>query len=127
ISPREMLTTFRRYVGDSRHDTRDDVQYDDLDTLVAGILSTDRVVEDGPVELDPEMVPYQPTPARLILVLIQQIRPTERDVFVDVGSGLGTVPMLVSLLTGARAVGSNGTRAIVLTRSAVSVASTSLQ
>ena len=105
ISPRELLTTFRQYVSAARHDTRDDVKYDDLDALVAGILSTDQVVDDGAVELDPEMVPYQPTPARLILALLQEIRPTERDVFVDVGSGLGTVPALVSLLTGARAVG----------------------
>jgi hypothetical protein len=105
ISPRDLLTTFRQYVSAARHETRDDLKYDDLDALVAGILSTDQVVDDGTVELDPEMVPYQPTPARLILALLQEIRPTERDVFVDVGSGLGTVPTLVSLLTGARAVG----------------------
>jgi Histone methylation protein DOT1 len=105
ISPRELLTTFQQYVSAAGHDTRDDCKYDDLDALVAGILSTDQVVDDGTVELDPEMVPYQPTPARLILSLLQEIRPTERDVFVDVGSGLGTVPTLVSLLTGARAVG----------------------
>jgi hypothetical protein len=105
ISQRELLTTFQQYVSAARHDTRDDVQYDDLDALVAGILSTDQVVDDVTVELDPEMVSYQPTPARLILALLQEIRPTERDVFVDVGSGLGTVPTLVSLLTGVRAVG----------------------
>jgi SAM-dependent methyltransferase len=105
ISPRELLTTFQQYVGAARHGTRDDLKYDDLDALVAGILSTDQLVDDGTVESDPDMVPYQPTPARLILALLQDLRPTERDVFVDVGSGLGTVPTLVALLTGARAVG----------------------
>jgi SAM-dependent methyltransferase len=105
ISPRELLTTFQQYVNGASQDTRDDVKYDDLDVLVAAILSTDQVVDEGTVELEPEMVPYQPTPARLILALLQEIRLTERDVFVDVGSGLGTVPTLVSLLTGARAVG----------------------
>src|SRR5262249_17310467 len=100
ISPPELLTTFRQYVGAGRHGTRDDVTYDDLDARVAGILATDQVDDDGAVASDPEMVPYQPTPARLILALVQEIRPTEHDVFVDVGSGLGTVPILVSLLTG---------------------------
>ncbi len=105
ISRHELLTTLQQYVGGAGDGTRDDVKYDDLDVLVAAILSTDQVVDDRAVELDPEMVPYQPTPARLILALVQEIRPTERDVFVDVGSGLGTVPALVSLLTGAHAVG----------------------
>lgn len=102
VSRGGLLTTLQQYVSAARHDT---VNYDDLDTLVAGILSTDQFVDDGTVALDPEMVPYQPTPARLVLALVREIRPTERDVFVDVGSGLGTVPTLVSLLTGARAVG----------------------
>jgi protein-L-isoaspartate O-methyltransferase len=102
ISPAELLATFRQYVRD---DARNDLAYDDLDALVAGILSTDQGVDEGPVEADPEMVPYQPTPARLVLALLEEIRPTERDVFVDVGSGLGTVPILVSLLTRARSVG----------------------
>lgn len=105
ISPHELLATFQQYLGAARHDAPDDLEYDALDALVAGILSTDQVVGDGTVEADAEMVPYQPTPARLILALLQEIRPTEEDVFVDVGSGLGTVPTLVSLLTGARAVG----------------------
>jgi hypothetical protein len=104
ISPRELLATFHQYVSGARHDTRDHVQYDDLDVLVAALLSTEEA-DEGAVEWHPEMVRYQPTPARLILALIQETHPTERDVFVDVGSGLGTVPTLVSLLTGARAVG----------------------
>ncbi len=103
--PRELLTTFRRYVRAAHHDSQVDFEYDDLDALLAGILSADQLVDDGAVESDPEMVPYQPTPARLILALLEEIRPTERDVFVDVGSGLGTVPALVAMLTSARAVG----------------------
>lgn len=105
VSTRELLATFRDYASASPHETRDDLTYDALDALLAGVLSTGEPVAERAVELDPEMVPYQPTPARLILDLLQDIRPTERDVFVDVGSGLGTVPTLVSLLTGARAVG----------------------
>jgi len=105
VPPSELLATFREYVSAAPRDARDDLTYDALDALVAGVLYADEVVAEGTVEWGPDMVPYQPTPARLILALLQDIRPTERDVFVDVGAGLGTVPTLVSLLTGARAIG----------------------
>jgi len=105
ISSPDLLATFRDYVGAPRAGERFGLEYDDLDALVAGILSTDQLVEEAGVTWDPEMVPYQPTPARLILELLPELRLSERDVFVDVGSGLGTVPALVSLLTPARAVG----------------------
>jgi len=55
--------------------------------------------------LEPGMVQYQPTPARVVLALIAEARVTADDVFIDVGSGLGQVPMLVNLLTGAPAIG----------------------
>jgi hypothetical protein len=42
------------------------------------------------------MVPYQPTPVRHILHLIAAAMVAEDDVFVDLGSGLGHVPLLVS-------------------------------
>jgi hypothetical protein len=51
------------------------------------------------------MVPYQPTPVRHILHLIAATVVTEDDVFVDLGSGLGHVPLLVSMLTGAQSLG----------------------
>src|SRR5579871_3893884 len=62
-----------------------------------------------PGELDryglPEMVPFQPTPVRHILDLIDASLLSEDDVFVDLGSGLGHVPLLVSMLKGVRSVG----------------------
>jgi SAM-dependent methyltransferase len=51
------------------------------------------------------MVYYQPTPARVILELVEKADIGGGDVFYDLGSGLGQVPILVNLLTGARAVG----------------------
>ncbi len=51
------------------------------------------------------MVPYQPTPARVILELIDRADIRPDDIFYDLGSGLGQVPILVNLLTGARARG----------------------
>jgi SAM-dependent methyltransferase len=51
------------------------------------------------------MVFYQPTPVRHILHMIRMCALTAADVLVDLGSGLGHVPILVSLLSQARAVG----------------------
>ena len=78
--------------------------YDYLDVLVAGVL---RLESPGSkvAELPAEMVPYQPTPARHIFDLIGRAAITEHDVLVDLGSGLGHVPLLVSICTHARSVG----------------------
>ena len=51
------------------------------------------------------MVAYQPTPARHIFEMIRRCQFTADDVFVDIGSGLGHVPLLVAVCTPARAVG----------------------
>lgn len=77
--------------------------FDWRDELVSGILQFNE-----PSETDlyrPEMVPYQPTPVRHILRLIAASLLSEDDVFVDLGSGLGHVPLLVSMLAGVRSVG----------------------
>ncbi len=78
--------------------------YDSLDMLVAGLLRLDEPKLSS-AAWDPEMVPYQPTPARYVLELIDRADIGPEDAFVDVGSGLGQVPILVSLLTGAGCIG----------------------
>ena len=78
--------------------------YDYLDELVSGVL---RFVEPDAriVQLPAEMVSYQPTPARHIFDLIARTQLTERDVLIDLGSGLGHVPLLASICTSGRSVG----------------------
>jgi hypothetical protein len=81
--------------------------FDCRDELVSGVL---QLREPGePSELghqrSPEMVPYQPTPVRHILDLMAAAALAEEDVFVDLGSGLGHVPLLVSMVTGAQSLG----------------------
>jgi Histone methylation protein DOT1 len=78
--------------------------FDWQDELVSGVL---QLREPGEPNLQgvPEMVPYQPTPVRHILHLIAATAPAEDDVFVDLGSGLGHVPLLVSMVTGAQSLG----------------------
>jgi histone methylation protein DOT1 len=80
-----------------------DLGYDDLDELISGIFRFEEPVEQA--RREPETVPYQPTPARHIFRLIGLTALTASDVLVDLGSGLGQVPLLVSICTQARSVG----------------------
>ncbi len=78
--------------------------YENLDLLLDEVL----LPQPHPqANLTPErgMVRYQPTPASVILELTERIPFTARDVFYDLGSGLGKVTALVHLLTGVRCVG----------------------
>lgn len=78
--------------------------FDARDEIVSGVL---QFCEPGEPDLpqSPEMVQYQPTPVRHILDLIAISELSEEDVLVDLGSGLGHVPLLVSILTGRRTLG----------------------
>jgi hypothetical protein len=78
--------------------------FDSRDELVSGILQL-RDPSDPSLQRSPEMVPYQPTPVRHILHLIAACQLAEEAVFVDIGSGLGHLPVLVSMLTGVRSLG----------------------
>jgi hypothetical protein len=78
--------------------------YDYRDEVLSGIL---QLREPSEANLRParEMVFYQPTPVRHILRLIGASALSEADVFVDVGSGLGHVPLLVSMLARVQSLG----------------------
>jgi hypothetical protein len=78
--------------------------FDWRDELVSGVLQLHEPSEPN-LQPSPEMVFYQPTPVRHILQLITTTGLAEDDVFVDLGSGLGHVPLLVSMVTGALSIG----------------------
>lgn len=78
--------------------------YDDLDALVSGVLQLDEPGE-AIAELAPEMVFYQPTPARQIFEFIHRTRLNAQDVLVDLGAGLGHVPLLAAICSSARCIG----------------------
>ncbi|KRE92521.1 hypothetical protein ASG87_01005 [Frateuria sp. Soil773] len=78
--------------------------YDYLDALVSGVLPFE-LPEAEVAELPAEMVFYQPTPARHVFDLLERLALGEGDVLVDLGAGLGVVPLLVAACTGARGVG----------------------
>jgi predicted RNA methylase len=78
--------------------------YDALDLLLASLFDAGSF-ESERVVLEPEMVAYQPTPGRAILDLLERADLRAHDVFVDLGSGLGWVVLLVACLSEARAIG----------------------
>ncbi|GAB2563485.1 class I SAM-dependent methyltransferase [Dyella jejuensis] len=78
--------------------------YDHLDALASGVLQLAEPEGDIADPL-PGMVFYQPTPARHIFDFIRHASLGERDVLIDLGSGLGHVPLLAAACTPARCVG----------------------
>ena len=90
-------------VGDLSHLAAGE-SYDYLDELLSGVLRFAKP-DARIVQLPAEMVCYQPTPARHIFDLIAHTQLIERDVLIDLGSGLGHVPLLSSICTGARSIG----------------------
>jgi hypothetical protein len=78
--------------------------YDELDVLINGVLQFAQPSAEiaGPAA---EMVFYQPTPARHIFELIARAGLSERDILVDLGSGMGHVPLITAICTGARTSG----------------------
>ncbi len=77
---------------------------DQLDVLLDGVLGIIPPIGPRPA-MPPEMSPYEPTPARAVLDLVDQVAWDAQDVFYDLGSGLGRVVILVHLLTGLSAKG----------------------
>lgn len=78
--------------------------YDYLDELIGGVLQLERPGAEV-VQLEAEMVHYQPTPARPIFDLIGRIALAESDVLMDLGSGLGHVSLLSAICSEARVIG----------------------
>ena len=78
--------------------------YDYLDELISGVLQFEDPSTEV-VQLQSEMVSYQPTPARHIFDLIGRAAFTERDCLIDLGSGLGHVTLTASICSKASCSG----------------------
>ena len=72
--------------------------------FVNGLLGIDHIPEETKT-LQPGMIGYHPTPARVIFTLMAHARLSAHDVFYDLGAGLGRVALLAGLLTTAQARG----------------------
>jgi hypothetical protein len=95
------------YMDGPDHDQGDRSEgdsYDYLDALISGVLQIDEPAIPL-AGLAAEMVFYQPTPARHIFDMVARTALDARDVLIDLGSGLGQVPMLAAICTAARCIG----------------------
>lgn len=84
--------------------THGGLSFDVRDEIVAGVLQLHQPGEPE-VPRSADMLAYQPTPARHVLDLIARCELSSDDVLVDLGSGLGHVPLLVSMLSGNETLG----------------------
>jgi predicted O-methyltransferase YrrM len=78
--------------------------FDYLDELIAGVLGIEEP-DPPPAHPGPELVFYQPTPARHIFQLLRLACLNAADTLIDLGSGLGHVPLVASICTDAQCVG----------------------
>ena len=88
-----------KYVSFDPDKNREAIGYDNLDVFINGLISVGDIPEVTK-DLEPEMVFYQKTPARIIFELVEKCPFTKEDIFFDLGSGLGQVAILVNLFTG---------------------------
>lgn len=78
--------------------------YDPLDAMLGAVLALNE--PRGEIAAPaPQTVFYQPTPARHALDLLARLDLGADDVLIDLGSGLGHVPLLAAACTPARCVG----------------------
>lgn len=90
----------REYTGfDMADSTNEATEYDHADVFINGLFPFQTMPEQTK-ELEPEMVYYQKTPARIVFELAEKAAFTKEDVFYDLGAGLGQVAILVHLLSG---------------------------
>ena len=84
----------------------DKIGYDNFDVFVNNLLPgfKGRIPEPTIIR-EPEMVFYQKTPARIVFEMSRLIGSGSKDVFFDLGSGLGQVVILLNLITGITAKG----------------------
>jgi Histone methylation protein DOT1 len=97
-------TLISRYVDVNINDHHEYIGYDTLDVFING-WSLFQTMPEQTKDLEPEMVYYQKTPARIIFELVEKCHITQEDVFFDIGAGLGQVAILVNLLAGIPARG----------------------
>jgi Histone methylation protein DOT1 len=83
---------------------QEELGYDNLDIFINGLFCLQAMPEQTK-DLEPEMVIYQKTPARVVFELVEKSHFAKEDVFFDLGSGLGQVAILVNLLAGVIAKG----------------------
>ena len=78
--------------------------YDYLDELLTGVFRF-QPPSSQLVQLESEMIAYQPTPARHIFDFLRRTALIEHDTLIDLGAGLGHVTLLASICSRASCTG----------------------
>jgi len=100
----EFKNMVREYVDFDDDEHLEEPGFDNLDIFINGMFPIQTIPE--PVkDLEPDMVFYQKTPARIVFELAEKAQFAQDDIFFDLGSGLGQIAILVNLLTGITAKG----------------------
>lgn len=99
-TPEAIRSEFDRYTDNEKLSVDPSIiGTDGLDILLDGILGIGKEYI-GRQPNHPEMVHYEPTPARAILHLVDTANLPDTGVLYDLGSGVGRVAILLNLLTG---------------------------
>ena len=103
---RSFLVLLDEYFGNNLKEVLQQkiIGYDDLDIFLNGLLSHQNMPGETK-EREPEMIYYQKTPVRIVLEMIRRAEFKPQDVFIDLGSGMGQVVMLVNLITNIHSIG----------------------
>jgi len=105
LTPVAFRALLRRYATPGTEEVwSDPPPYDQLDTLIDGILQLETVPKPQRPP-DSQMVAYQATPVRIVLEMVDRLGLTADDVFYDLGAGLGRVVFTVGLTSRARVKG----------------------
>ena len=82
------------------------IGYDNFDVFVNNLLPAFSPIKpEALMPGEPEMVFYQKTPARIVFEMGELIGTESKEIFFDLGSGLGQVVILLNLITGITAKG----------------------
>jgi SAM-dependent methyltransferase len=102
----EFKNLVKEYTGFNLEDDehQEEAGYDNLDIFINGLF-TNQAMPEQTKDLEPEMVYYQKTPARIVFELVERSSFIKEDVLFDLGSGLGQAAILVNLLTGIKVMG----------------------
>ena len=105
IGPAEFRMLLHTLALPSEAETwHDPPRYDHLDSVLDGVLQIGAPPPPRS-QLDPEMIPYQATPVRILLDMVDRLHLTPDDVFYDLGSGLGRVVLGMALMSTGRMKG----------------------
>ena len=99
---RQIFNMYSHYEGDQYG--MDHIISDGLDLLINGILNIDNLPRES-LPRDADMIHLEMAPASVILDLLDHCEITDRDVFFDLGAGLGQPVVLVNLLSRIQCIG----------------------